>query len=153
MKTRMVLSGLALCGLLSGVANAQVLGSGSLGGGLGGAVSGGMRDMSVLTQGNGQGAFGADLETGALRRSTQSTLERTRDRTREGTARVRDQAATARGDLQDSAATRTADAARAVDAQQLDTTGSAAGSLAGQLGANTQSPAATSHSMVGPRRA
>ena len=65
MKTRFTLIGIALAAALNCAAvDAQVLGGA---GGLGGTLSGGMRDMGVMTQGTMNGSLGADLDTSTLR--------------------------------------------------------------------------------------
>lgn len=131
--------GAAVAGLLSAAAvNAQVLG-GNVAGGLGGTLSGGMRDTSVITQGSGNGSFGGSLDTGSLRRSTtditgratsrvHGTTETVRERTRSGLngtrAKTESAANVATGTAVDAAGNATA------ATRQIDATTNIAGSLA-----------------------
>lgn len=131
--------GAAVAGLLSAAAvNAQVLG-GNVAGGLGGTLSGGMRDMNVITQGSGNGSFGGSLDTGSLRRSTtditgratsrvHGTTDIARERTRSGLngarAKTESAANVATGAAVDAAGNATA------ATRQIDATTSVAGSLA-----------------------
>jgi hypothetical protein len=85
MNTKYLLGAAIVAVLNCATLNAQVLGGnavGGLGGSLGGNL-GGMRDIGVMGQGNGHGAFGADLDTGSLRRTTGDLTHRATDRTRD----------------------------------------------------------------------
>jgi hypothetical protein len=121
-------------------ANAQVL-SGGLGGSVGGALSGGMRDTGVMTHGSGNGSFGTDLDAGSLRRNTsditgratnrvRNTADVARDKAHSTVSTVRDESAGVAGAASSQAQT-AASATRNIDAAT-----SAAGSLASTANAN-----------------
>src|SRR5688500_9954365 len=120
MKTKLFLAAIVFAANCT-IANAQVLGGnavGGIGGSLGGGV-GGMRDIGATGHGAANGAFGADVDAGSLRRTTgavagrassrtRATLDTTRQRTRSSVntasdvghsavATTRNQAATAAG--------------------------------------------------------
>lgn len=117
--------------------NAQVLG-GNVAGGLGGAMQGGLRDTSIITQGHGNGAFGADLDTGSrigtLRDTTSGVTGRVRNRARDTAGDVRGGAESgigkvkAKGEGAASASANTASDAvttvRQTEGPQLDAMGS-----------------------------
>jgi hypothetical protein len=130
--------GAAVAAVLScSAVNAQVLG-GNVAGGLGGAMQGGLRDTSVMTQGHGNGAFGADLDTGSrigtLRDTSSDVTGRVRNRTRDTAGDVRGRTestigkAKSRGEGAASATANTASDAvttvRHTEAPQFDATGS-----------------------------
>lgn len=155
MKTRFVLIGAAMTAALNCAAvNAQVLGG--VGGGLGGALSGGMRDMSMATRGTLNGSFGADLDTGSLRRTTRDTAGRVTNRVQNTTSNVRDRAAGKVGDARDkvgqtrqaAAATTSAAAATAMGAVndvQIDGAADIAGSAASNVSNDGANLAGTAH--------
>ena len=92
MNTKFLLGAAIVAVLNCATLNAQVLGGnavGSVGGALGGHV-GGMRDIGVVGQGSGHGAFGADLDTGSLRRTSGDLTHRAKDRTRDTLTSTRD---------------------------------------------------------------
>src|SRR5262245_23170663 len=92
MNTKYLLGAAIIAVLNCTTLNAQVLGGnavGGLGGSLGGNL-GGTRDIGVMGQGNGHGAFGTDLDTGSLRRTTGDLTHRAKDRTRDTLATTRD---------------------------------------------------------------
>ncbi|MBM0103904.1 hypothetical protein JM946_04080 [Steroidobacter sp. S1-65] len=100
MKTRFVLIGVAMAAALNCAAvNAQ--GLGGVSGGLGGTLSGSMRDMSMATQGTVNGSFGADLDASSLRRTTGDTADRATNRVRDTTSAVRNRAAGKVGEARD----------------------------------------------------
>lgn len=130
--------GAAVAAVLScSAVNAQVLG-GNVAGGLGGAMHGGLRDTSVITQGHGNGAFGADLGTGSrigtLRDTTSDVTGRVRNRTRDTAGGVRGRTESMIGNVKgkgEGAASVTASTAsdavatvRQTEAPQFDATGS-----------------------------
>lgn len=131
--------GTAVAAVLSAAAvNAQVLG-GSVAGGLGGTLSGGMRDMNVITHGSGDGSFGGGLEAGSLHRSTTDITGRTtnivrntagtaRERTRSGLNSARAKTEFAANAAASAAADTTSSATAAT--RQIDATANIAGSLA-----------------------
>lgn len=139
MKTYFYIGAAVAAALGCSTVNAQVLG-GNVAGGLGGAMSGGMRDMSVVTQGRGNGSFGADLDTSSHTGTLRRTTSRAADRTRSTTDNVRGQAQSTLGTVEDKSAaaaisaTGTAGAAvstaRQIEAPQIDATSTATGSLA-----------------------
>ena len=63
-------------------AQAQMLGGNA---GLGGSLAGGLRNPAAMTEGAGNGSFGADLDTGSLRHRARETTGNTAHRVR-GTA-------------------------------------------------------------------
>jgi len=130
--------GAAVAAVLScSAVNAQVLG-GNVAGGLGGAMQGGLRDTSIITQGHGSGAFGADLDTGSrigtLRDTTSDVTGRVKNRTRDTAGNVRGRTESTIGNVKgkgEGAANVTASTAsdavttvRQTEAPQLDATGS-----------------------------
>ena len=151
MKTYFYIGAAVAAALGCSTVNAQVLG-GNVAGGLGGAMSGGLRDMSVITQGRGNGSFGADLDTdshmGTLRRTTSDVAGRTRNTTENVRGRAQSTVGTVKGKGEAAAnvaASTAGDAvttARQIEAPQIDATSTAAGSLAS--GANIAGNEATS---------
>lgn len=138
MKTCFYIGAAVAAVLSTAPVNAQVLG-GNVAGGLGGTLSGGMRDMGVITQGSGNGSFGGSLDTGSLHRSTsditgratnrvRNTAGTARDRTRSGLNGVRAKTESA-ANVATSAAENAAGNATAAT-QQIDATANVAGSLA-----------------------
>lgn len=131
--------GAAVAAVLSSAAvNAQIL-DGNVAGGLGGTLSGGMRDMNVVTQGSGNGSFGGNLEMGSLRRSTtditgratngvRNTVGATRERTRSGLNSVRVKTESAANAATSAAADAAGNATAAT--RQINATTNVAGSLA-----------------------
>ncbi len=140
MKTRSMLIGVAMAAALNCAAvDAQVLGGGSIGGGLGGTLSGGMRDMNVMTQGAMNGSLGADFDTGSLRRTTRGTAERATDRVRDTSGAVKDRATTKVDQARDTTAAvssaAAASATGAVNDVQIEGAADIAGSAASSGGA------------------
>lgn len=81
MKTNYIVGAALVAMLNCAVANADLLGgNGSLGGGLGGNLHG-ARDIGL--SGHGNGAFGAEVDTRSLRRTTSDVADRTKQRTRD----------------------------------------------------------------------
>ena len=129
MKTYFYIGAAVAAALSCSAVNAQVLG-GNVAGGLGGAASGGLRDMSVIGQGHGSGAFGADLGTGSrigtLRDTTSDVTGRVRNRTRDTAENVRDRTGSAIGNVKgkgEAVASVTSDAVttvRQTEAPQVD---------------------------------
>jgi hypothetical protein len=135
MKTRSLLIGVAMAAALNCAAvNAQVLGGGDIGGGLGGTLSGGMRDMNVTTHGAMNGSLGTDLDTGSLRRTTRGTAERATNRARSTTGAVKERAAAKADQTRDTtstvASTAAASAMSTIDDVQIEGTADVAGSAA-----------------------
>lgn len=115
MKTYFYIGAAVAAALSCSAVNAQVLG-GNVAGGLGGAASGGLRDMSVIGHGHGTGAFGADLGTGSrigtLRDTTSGVTGRVRNRTRDTAENVRGRTESTVGNVKgkgEAAASATAD--------------------------------------------
>lgn len=120
-------------------AHAQVLG-GDIGGAVGGTLSGGMRDMGVITHGNAAGSLGTDLDTGSLHRSTRDTLDRTTTRARNTAGAARNRAESTISSARDSSAniatSAAATATQSVNPQQIDAVTNVAGSVAGDASTN-----------------
>lgn len=138
MKTRTLFLGAAIAAVLNCTAvNAQVLG-GNVAGGLGGTLSGGMRDTSVLTRGNGD--LGADIDTGGLRRTTRDTMGRTTDRVRDTAGATRNRAESTVGKVRNKSAnvatSAAANATQSVNTQQLDAASGVTGAAASNVAAN-----------------
>ena len=177
MKTKLFLAAMVFAANCT-IANAQVLG-GSAVGGVGGSLGGGLggsRDIGAMGHGAANGAFGADVGTGSLRRTTgevagrasnrtRSTLDSTRARTRStvnsasevsqsAATTTRDHAATAASSAQSAA---TWSARSGIDAGQgtVATANSAKGTadIAGEMGSNANfgaTPAAVEPSAPSP---
>ena len=69
-------------------AQAQVLGGG-VGGAVNGALGGGLRDTSVFSEGNANGSFGGELDTGSMIHRTRGAAEQTTQRARNVGTNVR----------------------------------------------------------------
>ena len=69
-------------------AHAQVLG-GNVGGAVNGALGGGLRDTSVVGNGNANGSFGGELDTGPVLKKTRGVADDTTRRARNAGANVR----------------------------------------------------------------
>jgi hypothetical protein len=144
MKTRTVILGIAMVAALNcTIAQAQVLGGGvggALGSNVGGTMSGGMRDVSVLGSGNAGGSLSGDLDTGRLHRTARGAPDRTTDRVRNTTPGVRDRAQSTAGNARHAsanvAASTESTAAQTVSAQRVDGAASA-GSIASGLNATS----------------
>jgi hypothetical protein len=140
MKAKYIVGAAIVAVLNCTTVQAQVLGggttgglSGSLGGGLGGS-----RNLDVMSQGRGHGAFDADLDAGSLRRSSRDVADRTstrargsihdaRDRKRSAASAARSTATSATDQVRGGAEVGTAQAmyatkAAARTAQRVDTT-------------------------------
>jgi hypothetical protein len=95
MKTRIsFIASVIVAALNCTLADAQVLG-GNVGGAIGGTLSGGMRDTSVLTRGHAQGAFGSEVDTRSLMRTTRGTAGAVRNRAESAVATSRETSAKA----------------------------------------------------------
>lgn len=152
MKTRKTFSAAAIIAVMAcSAAHAQVLG-GNVGGAVNGALGGGLRDTSVIGNGNAAGSFGGELDTGSMLRKTRGAAEDTTRRARNVGANVRNRTESTVATAHDSGAnvaTSAAAAAHATKEQQLRNTTAVAGSTASQLDATSLSNAtegAASHS-------
>jgi hypothetical protein len=93
MKTRNTCIAAALLAVMAcSAAHAQVLG-GNVGGALNGTLGGGLHDTSVLTNGNANGSFGGELDTGSV---TSRTMGRARGAADQTTRRARNAGANVR---------------------------------------------------------
>lgn len=153
MKTRIYIAAVttALAATLGcSAVNAQILG-GNAAGGLGGTLSGGLRDASVMTQGGADGSFGTDFDAGSsigtLRRTTSSAADRTQSTVGKAKEKSELIANSSVNKASEAAAT-----ARQTELPQVDATSAASGSLAsaanvagseasGALGASQQAQA------------
>lgn len=172
MKTYFYIGAAVAAALSCSAVNAQVLG-GNVAGGLGGAMQGGLRDTSIMTQG--QGSFGADLDTGSrigtLRDTTSGVAGRVKNRTRDTAENVRGRTESTVGTVKgegEVAASATANMAsdaattvRQAEAPQVDATSSlnsaasltsneASGSLDAAHQAQAISPAASAPQVESP---
>jgi hypothetical protein len=139
----MLLIGAALTGVMSSAGvYAQVLGGGVVGG-AGGAISGGLNGLSMEGAGSAAGSFGADLESGTLRRTTRDVAESGVGRVRRAAqgvrgrteSTVRSARAATQNVAADSAASASATAVHAANPQHV----AGAAQLAGAAAANTSS--------------
>ena len=98
MKTKLFLAAMVFAANCT-IANAQVLGGNAVGG-LGGSLGvGGARDIGAVGHGTANGAFGADLDTGSLRRQSGEMADRTSTRARSTLNATRDHARTTTRDV------------------------------------------------------
>jgi hypothetical protein len=124
MKTRNTFSAVAIVAVMAcSAAHAQVLG-GNVGGALNGTLGGGLHDTSVLTNGNANGSFGGEFDTGPTIDRARGAADQTTRRARNAGANVRNRAqstvASAR-DTSTNAATSTVAAAQAAKSEHVDT--------------------------------
>ena len=134
MNTRTLMLGAVIAAALNcSPANAQVLG-GNVGGAVNGTLSGGMRDLGVITHGGAAGSLGADLDTGSLHRTTRDTLDRTTTRARNTAAAARKRAESTVGEASSTSAnvatSAAATATQSIDTQQIGAVTNVAGSAA-----------------------
>jgi hypothetical protein len=153
MNTRIYLIGAAIAAILGSMpVNAQVLG-GSVGGGLGGTLNGGLHQMDVTTQGTARGSLGGHLDTDPTLRTTRDLSDRSTDRVKETTGRVRNraEAAAERGrdassKVANAAVTHVKDAAETQKpalSQAIDADASLESSIGGGESLNSPAPAAS----------
>ena len=121
MKMRNTFSAAAIVAVMAcSAAHAQVLG-GNVGGAVNGALGGGLRDTSVIGNGNAAGSFGGELDTGSTLRKTRGAVGDTTGRARNvgANARNRSESTLAKSrDASANVATSTAAAAHAATDQQ-----------------------------------
>ena len=152
MKTRKTFSAAALVAVMAcSAAHAQVLG-GNVGGAVNGALGGGLRDTSVIGNGNAAGSFGGELDTGSVLRKTRGAADNTTRRARNVGANVRNRTESSVATAHDTGANVASSAAATAHAtkeQQSRNTTAVADSAASQLEAtslSTGTEGAASHS-------
>jgi hypothetical protein len=162
MKTRKTFIAAAIVAVMAcSAAHAQVLG-GNVGGAVNGALGGGLRDTSVVGNGNVAGSFGGELDTGSTLRKTRGMSDDVTGRARNAGTKVRNRTestvATAH-DVGAKAATSTVAAAHStkdqVDAAKLSTAAegaashsAAAGNIAGDVDGSASGNASASREGV-----
>jgi hypothetical protein len=140
MKMRKTFSAAAIVAVLAcSAAHAQVLG-GNVGGALNGTLGGGLHDTSVLTNGNANGSFGGELDTGPAFDRVHGAADQTTRRARNAGANVRNRTESTVASARDTsanvvtstaaAAKKDADAAPKLDSVTSDVNGSASGNAA-----------------------
>jgi hypothetical protein len=130
MKTRNTCIAAAIFAAMAcSAAHAQVLGGGSLSGGLDGTLGGGLHDTRVLTNGNAAGSFGGELDTGSV---ASRAMGRARGAADQATTRARSASANARTRAQ-STVSSARDTSANVATSTVDAAHSAKDSAAAQL--------------------
>ena len=116
MKTRKTVIAAAIVAVLScSAAHAQVLGGG-VGGAVNGALGGGLRDTSVMGNGNANGSFGGELDTGSMIQRTRGAADQTTRRARNVGANVRNRTESAVATAHDTSANAATSASAAANA-------------------------------------
>jgi hypothetical protein len=106
MKSRVYVVTLAASLFVGALANAQVLGgTGGLGGNLGGATSGGLRNPGGMIHGGAQGGFGGSVDASGVRRTTSDVGARAARRAQSIGERARSTAGSASATASSSVAT------------------------------------------------